>query len=96
MTFKWLETSCLKQTKYASITVPSQAGSCCVTRPDLELNYAVFSCSISHDEKFKKSATCEAESFQYYQNNCAFISPVICGNSKENTTATMQAGMHHE
>lgn len=97
MTFKWLDTDFLKQTEYAGITVPSQAGDCCVTMPDWELNYAVFSCSLSHDEKkSKKSASYKAEAFQYYQNNCDFIAPIICGNSKAKTTATMQAGMQHE
>lgn len=96
MTFKWLDTDFLKQTEYAGITVPSQASDCCFTMPDWELNYAVFSYSVFHDGKSKKSAACKAESFQYHQNNCAFISPVICVNSKAKTAATMQAGMHHE
>lgn len=93
MTFKWLDTGCLKQTETNEITVLSQAGDCYFTMPDLELNYAVFSCSIFHDGKSKKSAAYKAEAPQCHQNNCDFIVPVICGNSKAKTTATMQAGM---
>lgn len=81
MTFKWLNTGFLK-TKHAGITVPSQASDCCVTIFDWEPNYAVFSCSLSHNKKSKKSASYKAEAFQYYQNNCGFIAPITCGNSK--------------
>lgn len=96
MTFNWLDTGCLKQTEHAGITVTSQAGDCCFTMPDWELNYSVFSYSVFHDVKSKKSAAYKAEAPQCHQNNCAFISPVICDNSKAKTTATIQAGTQHE